>query len=78
VDMFFRIAQELEMASWYGKTSVSESKPINNYLLNIGWVSLQYKKDWIKFQLKKRYSTTRNRIIYGYNLSMKTIWNNGI
>lgn len=34
-DMFFKIAQEREIISWYGKIMVNESKVINNYLLNI-------------------------------------------
>lgn len=35
VDMSFRIAQELEIISCYGKILANENKLINSYLLNI-------------------------------------------
>ena len=35
VDMSFKIVQELEKISWYGKILAIENKAINNYLTNI-------------------------------------------
>lgn len=35
VDMSFKIVQELEKISWYGKILAIENKVINNYLTNI-------------------------------------------
>ena len=76
--MFFRINLELEKIKSYGMTIVFESKPTNNYLVNIEKVFQQSKESWISFQLKKRYSFTRNSIVYGYNLFWKKLRNNGI
>ena len=76
--MFFRINLELEKTKSYGMTTVFESKPTNNYLANIEKVFQQSKESWISFQLKKRYSSTRNSVIYGYNLLVKKVWDNGV
>jgi hypothetical protein len=77
VDIYFRTNLEKETIT-YEKNILYESKLISNYQLNTEKVFQQFKKDWTIFLLKKRNSSTRNRAIYGYNVSMKAILNNGI
>lgn len=76
VGMCFRINPDKSMMD-YGMNIRYESKLISNYLLNTDKAFQQYRKDWIIFLLKKRYSFTRNCDNYGYNLLVKKIWDDG-